>query len=410
MDRKDRKERKGRKALEILAPFAARLFPANPEEPKGLRDVVSETIVIYKAQHAYCSHPCVTKLANGDWLVAFCYSLQRQPPVIHPPNDPQFINVICRSSDQGQMWEQPRAAPNYDWYGVETPGIAQVSNGDVLLNQWRFLWYPLELAHKLWAAGQRRCFVVDSETFRWRAARTEEDWQRHPLPYARADGGAYVHISADNGRTWDLTVPLDIEPYQGAFSPKGAIELSNGELLLALGSHDYDPLAATFVVRSTDKGRSWGKPVEAARVPGRILSEPSVAETRSGKLLVMSRDEVTGHIHQSESLDGGYSWLHAKQLSLWGYPTHAIRLMDGRLLIIYGRRKAPLGIRAAVSEDEGQTWSEEIIIRDDMTDGNQGFNLGYPSVIEYGPERLFTAYYGEDADGVTCIQGTYFSL
>lgn len=372
--------------------------------------MASKTIILYKAQHAYCSHPCVTQLANGDWLVAFCQSIQRQPPVIHPPNDPQFVNLLCRSRDQGQTWEQPRVAPNYDWYGVETPGLAQVSNGDVLLNQWRFLWYPLELAKKLWTAGQRRIFIVDSETFRWRPAQNEHDWEQHPFPYARADGGAYVHISTDNGYTWELTAPVDIAPYQGAFSPKGAIELSNGDLLLALGSHDHDPLAATFVVRSTDKGRTWQKPVETARVAGHVFSEPSGVEARSGKVLVMSRDEVTGYIHQSESLDGGHTWLPARPLTLWGYPTHAIRLMDGRLLLIYGRRKAPFGIRAAVSEDEGQSWDDEIILRDNMTDRNQGFNLGYPSVLEHTPGKLFTAYYGEDTDGVTCIQGTYFSL
>jgi hypothetical protein len=31
-------------------------------------------------------------------------------------------------------------------------------------------------------------------------------------------------------------------------------------------------------------------------------------------------------------------------------------------------------------------------------------------VIEYEPGKLFTVYYGEDAEGVTCIQGTYWSL
>ncbi|MBI3243466.1 MAG: exo-alpha-sialidase [Chloroflexi bacterium] len=371
--------------------------------------VVTSSIIVYKAPHTYCSHPCVTKLANGDWLVAFSQGAPHPPPAIHPPNVPQFINLICRSRDQGRTWEQPRVAPNYDWYGVETPGLAQLSSGDVLLNQWRFLWYPLELAKKLWLNEQRRIFIFESETSRWRPAQTEADWAQHPFSYARADGGAYVHISTDNGYTWQTTVPVDITPYQGAFSPKGAIELSTGQVLLALGSHDYDPLAASFVVHSTDQGRSWQKPVEAARVSGRIFSEPSVVETRTGKLLVMSRDEATGYIHQSESVDGGPTWLPTRQLPLWGYPVHAIRLIDSRLLIIYGRRKAPMSIRAAVSEDEGQSWSDEIVIRDKLPDTDSGLNFGYPSVIEYAPGQLFTAYYAED-DGAICIQGTYFTL
>jgi len=371
---------------------------------------VFESIIIFKAAHTYCSHPCITKLANGDWLVAFCQSTQRRPPVIHPPNDPQFINLLCRSRDQGKTWKQPRVVPNYDWYGVETPGIAQISNGDVLLNQWRFLWYPLELAKKLWSTRGQQCFFYDPDTYHWRPARTEEDWEHHPYPYVRADGGAYVHISTDNGYTWDLSVPMDIAPYQGAFSPKGAIELGNGDLILALGSQKHDPLAASFVFRSTDSGRSWQKPVEAARIPGLIFSEPSVVAAQNDKLLLMSREEVTGYVHQSESPDGGAKWLPPKQLPFWGYPTHCIRLMDRRLLIVYGRRKPLYGIRAALSEDEGQSWGEEIVICDNLHDSHQGLNLGYSSAIEYAPGKLFTAYYAEDTDGVTCIQGTYFTL
>lgn len=369
----------------------------------------NRNVIIYKAPHTYCSHPCVTKLANGDWLVAFCQSVQRPFPTIHPPNDPQFVNLICRSRDQGKTWEQPRVAPNYDWHGVETPGIAQISNGDVLLNQWRFRWYPLELARKLWERGQP-IFVCNPHTHRWQPARTESDWQEHPYPYARADDGAYVHISTDNGCTWELTVPIDIAPYQGAFSPKGAIELRSGDLLLALGSHEHDPLAASFVVRSTDKGRSWQQPMEAARVPGLIFSEPSVVAVPSGKLLLISREEVTGYLYQSESPDNGFTWQPVKQLPLWGYPTHPICLSDDRILIVYGRRKVPYGIRGAVSEDEGQNWSAELIIHDQPYDSLQGLNLGYPSVIEFASGHFFTTYYAEDTDGVTCIHGAYFTL
>lgn len=366
-------------------------------------------ITIYKVTHTYASHPCVTNLSNGEWLVAFAASTQRHP-YLHPPEDPHFMNFITRSRDQGQSWEPPQVAPNYGWTGVETPGLRQLSTGDLLLNQWRFRWYPLGLARQLWRSGEEKIFICDASGRHWRPVQQEADWADHPFAWARADDGAYVQISRDNGHTWTETVPVDIAPYQGAFSPKGCIELANGDLLLALGSHDYDPLHTSFIVRSTDKGRSWQKPVAAAHQAGRVFSEPSVAETPSGKLLLMSREAVTGYVHQSESPDGGHTWRPVRQLPFWGYPTHCIRLHDGRMLIVYGRRKEPFGIRAAVSADEGQSWSDEIILRDDLAPTYQGHNLGYPSVIEYAPGKLFTAYYGEDTDGVTCIQGSYFTL
>ena len=366
---------------------------------------VGDSIVIYREPHSYCSHPCIARLANGDWLVAFSACTQRQP-YTHPPNDPQFINLVSRSGDLGASWEPPRVAPDYDWYGVEVPGIAQISSGDVLMNQWRFRWYPVELGKKLWSAGAQLCYIEDSETQRWRPADSEADWEKHGYPYTRADDGAYVHISRDGGATWELTVPLEIAPYQAAFSPQGAIESKNGDLLLALGSHDHDPHGASFLVRSLDQGRSWERPIEAARAEGLTFSEPSLAETRSGKLIVMSREENTGFIFQSVSSDQGATWAAPRQLPFWGFPTHCICMDDGRILIVYGRRKRPFGIRAAVSEDEGETWGGEVVLRDDLPNGN----LGYPSVIEYAPGQLFTAYYGEDAGGVTCIQGTYFTI
>ena len=124
--------------------------------------------------------------------------------------------------------------------------------------------------------------------------------------------------------------------------------------------------------KSAESEEDWGKPVEVARVEGLVFSEPSVA----------------------------------KRLPLWGFPIHCASLPDGRILIVYGRRKAPFGIRAAISEDEGRTWGEEIVIRDDLPNRN----LGYPSAIEYESGKLFTVYYGEDGKEVTCIQGTFLTV
>ena len=49
---------------------------------------------------------------------------------------------------------------------------------------------------------------------------------------------------------------------------------------------------------------------------------------------------------------------------------------------------------------------EEIVVRDDLPNGD----LGYPTTIEYEPGRLFVCYYGQEPDGVTCVQGTYVDL
>ncbi|MGH3441838.1 MAG: sialidase family protein [Nitriliruptorales bacterium] len=364
---------------------------------------------IHRDPNSYSSHPCVALLDDGSWLVAFSSS-RRQRPVRHPPDYPLLWNMVTRSTDRGRSWSAPEVVPGYDWLGVETPGITQISTGEVLLNQWRFHWYPLQLAREIHDERGTECFVYDRMRRTWRPVVSASDWDDHPFPYVRADDGAYVHISHDRGRTFDATVAVDVAPYRGAFSPKGAVELSNRDLLLALGSHDHDPYGASLVVRSSDRGQTWGKPVEAARNEGRVFSEPALCETRSGKLLLMSREEITGFVYQSESHDGGETWGEATELPVWGYPSHCLSLQDGRLVVVYGYRKQPFGIRARISADDGSTWGDEIVIRDDLSGAHDGWNLGYPSVIEYEPGQLFVAYYGEDGKGVTCILGSYLAV
>jgi hypothetical protein len=368
-----------------------------------------ETVIVRRAAHRYSSHPCIAALADGDWLVAFCETVQADP-YLHPPNDPRHLNMIVRSSDRGRTWDEARVAPGYDWYGVETPGLARLSTGEVLLNQWRFRWYPLELGHRLWAEGELDAFVCgpfnEPNAHGWFQARDEHDWERHPFPYVRADDGAYVHRSDDSGRTWTASASIDIGGFRGAFSPRGVVELPSGELVLALGSHDYDPAAASFVVRSKDRGLTWEAPVVVSRSADCVYSEPAAVVLQDGTLLVFSREEKRGYMHVSRSPDGGRSWSTPRPFPHWGYPAHAVALADGRLLVVYGRRRVPYGIRAAVSEDGGETWGDEIVIRDDLRNDN----LGYPSIIEYETGRLFTVYYAEDDAGTTCIQGTYFAV
>ncbi len=364
--------------------------------------------IVHRDAHAYSSHPCVASLDNGDWVVAFS-SGTRQARTFHPPDHPDFVNRLVRSGDHGAAWSDAEIVPAADWVGVETPGITQLSSGVTLLNQWRFRWYPTTEATSRWAHGDRSVFAYDPSSRRWAAATSANDWDRHPFEYARADHGAYVHRSFDRGLTWPETTSVSITPYRGAFSPKGACELANGDVLLALGSHDYDPLAACFVVRSTDRGRTWGHSVEAARRDDCTFSEPTLCCTASGKLIMLSREEQRGFLYQSDSHDDGFTWTKAEPFKHWGYPAHLVPLRDGRVLAVYGYRQSPFGIRAAISSDDGTTWGAEIILIDDVP-GTNGWNVGYPSAIEYSPGKIFIAYYAEDTNGVTCIHGLHLHL
>ena len=86
-------------------------------------------------------------------------------------------------------------------------------------------------------------------------------------------------------------------------------------------------------------------------------------------------------------------------------------LVDGRVLVLFGRRKPPHGTGHIVSKDDGETWSDEQILRDDSPIRD----LGYPVATEVEPGRIFTAYYftmddGNGFGGTRYIAGSTFVL
>jgi hypothetical protein len=158
-------------------------------------------------------------------------------------------------------------------------------------------------------------------------------------------------------------------------------------------------LHASFVLRSTDNGRSFGRPVCVSQESGRWFSEPALVQSSTGRLVCLSREEETGFLYQSDSLDDGISWSRARQLALWGYPAHIVALSGARLLVTYGRRRPPFSIRMAISDDDGATWGSELVVCDEFYNDN----FGYPTTVELEPGRLLTVYYGEDGDGTSSV-------
>jgi hypothetical protein len=86
------------------------------------------------------------------------------------------------------------------------------------------------------------------------------------------------------------------------------------------------------------------------------------------------------------------------------------------LTVVEGFRIIPPLCRKSIIIDEeskmaGYTIGDTVMIhkivaRDDLPNGD----LGYPTTIEYEPGRLLLCYYGQEPDGVTCLQGTYVDL
>src|SRR5262245_6426542 len=369
----------------------------------------AEHSILHKDPAAYCAHPQIVVAANDDWLVVF-NEAPRRAFVLHPPEDPEFRNVIIRSRDRGASWSAPRAVPSGAHLGTECAALTLLHDGSVMLHQWQFTWHPLAVARTL--PDQSNLTYPDRfmrgwldspehETSAYRRMAPEE-----LVPWVRGPGRTFARFSADHGASFDRTVGIDTTPFSGGYGMRRALQLPNGEIILPLS--DVPHYRSVFTVTSKDNGCSWGKPRLVAQQPGSQFEEPAILRTVSGKIVMVLRDNGTRRLHQVDSMDDGATWSAPRPLSVAGYPADLLDLGDDGLVMTYGWRLPDFGIRAVRSYDEGQTWQTDNVVR--IRGGLPGKNLGYPVTIAAGDGSLFSVYYGEDSDGVTSIMATRWEL
>jgi hypothetical protein len=130
---------------------------------------------------------------------------------------------------------------------------------------------------------------------------------------------------------------------------------------------------------------------------------PSTVRLDRKRLLTTVRTHTTEDKNWIEawlSTDNGASWKSVNRPApdtgrKSGNPPSLIKLRDGRLSLIYGRRAEPFGMHARLSRDGGETWSEEIHLRADAT----AWDLGYPRSVQRKDGKIVAAYYYTDAAG-----------
>ena len=93
-------------------------------------------------------------------------------------------------------------------------------------------------------------------------------------------------------------------------------------------------------------------------------------------------------IYRSEDNCQTWRFLSNPVKGQWN-PASLIKLADGRICLTYGWRSVPQGIRAKLSSDNGETWSDEIILRDD----GKSWDLGYPRSVQRPDGKIVTIYY-----------------
>lgn len=153
-------------------------------------------------------------------------------------------------------------------------------------------------------------------------------------------------------------------------------------------------------------GRENGFSIMPASV--RITENVLLAATRERRTSLNENGKtVSNWIDLYRSDDNGASWTPigrpVPETGKSGNPPAMIRLRDERLCLAYGNRTEPYRICVRLSEDEGNTWSDEIVLRDDG--GN--YDFGYPRMVQRSDGKVVIAYYyNDDPNGERYIAGT----
>ncbi|MBI3943785.1 MAG: exo-alpha-sialidase [Chloroflexi bacterium] len=223
------------------------------------------------------------------------------------------------------------------------------------------------------------------------------EWLRDAPPRKTAKP-IYLRHSTDGGDAWtDEQAVLPLPDFIGG-SPFGKmIQLPDGTLLM----HFYGRIAAepkqdtSYLWRSQDNGRTWGD----VSLIAAGFNETALLNLPSGKIIAMLRNAAAAQdVWQAESTDGGYTWSSPRRITNeQEHPADLIRLQSGRLLLTFGHRVPPYGVRALISHDNGASWDfdHKITLVNECT----GRDCGYPSSIQRQDGRIFTAYYAYESIG-----------
>lgn len=255
-------------------------------------------------------------------------------------------------------------------------------------------WSEAELFFKVPDRNMTGCSLLhlpDGRLMHMNGVSNSGDWQNLAM---------CVRFSEDNGRTWsdpELAAPGHTKRHQVIAGP---IITADGRIIQCCdagpGSHD-----GTAIHISDDNGRSWNDPWDGAAMPSfnEVESGSTIAgihagilELKDGSLMTLGRGntltdpEGRRHMPKSISKDGGRTWTYHRS----GLPPIdggqrlvLMRLKEGPIMLVSFTdhpQRTPekerglmfngsigYGMYVALSFDEGRTWP----VRKLMTDGTE---------------------------------------
>ena len=368
--------------------------PALERSTPGMKKQADLTI--YRDDMYYSAFPSLVVMKSGEILCAFRRAPNRRDlwkgNVSH--TDANSYLVLVRSKDGAKTWtKDPELIFAHPLGGSQDPCMVQLSDGSIVCTSYGWALLPPETVEKL------------------------QESLSHP-PYAFL--GGYMLRSEDGAKTWmgpfvpphvDLDGTTDaLGRPTPAYNRGAMMQGKDGKLYWAVCCNEH-PKARNSTVQllmSSDRGETWEYACPIADDEKVSFNETSLVETRRGDIVAFMRTaDFDDHLAVGRSTDRGksFKWEDGE---IVGHPYHALKLRDGRVLLVYGYRHVPYGIRARLLDPDCTNIADapELVIRDD----GGGGDLGYPWAAMLPDGTVLVAYYFNQDDGTRYIAGSILAL
>lgn len=215
-------------------------------------------------------------------------------------------------------------------------------------------------------------------------------------------GPSHFYYSYDRGTQWEGPYMLpDFETNGVATRPDYIIDGEQKLMAFLTVAKSNDREGRVMNVQTTDGGKSWEKISWIGPEPEGFEIMPASLRLSSSKILTVIRhrtgegkDLMTSYVSE----DNGKNWERlddpVSNTGRGGSPPALIELEDGRLVLSYTVRSNN-GSRVCIkfSDDEGETWSDEFVLRADGATAD----AGYPRMIRRRDGKLVVIYYWNNA-------------
>jgi len=352
-------------------------------------------IEIFK-DSTYNSFPNALTLKDGTVFVGFRNAPDWQRFGMETHLDPGSKAVFVTSKDNGCTWDNNTNIIYDDYvYGVQDPCLNLLKDGTIFAT-----FYMWKAFHK----NDVEALPTD--------IKLKDTW------IGRLDK-VYSIRTVDNGKTWDEPIPIQCLDDQRVALRGNGVELDNGEIIVPVyGVSTAEEAGKVTIIKTKDRGLTWTNISRISFSDKYNLEEPLIFKTKGGKLVAFIRtsrykDKKTyqgdknkaSPLVTCESYDDGRTWSEPVERNMYSpSPFHALQLSSGNVLVTYGYRYEPFGIRAFILNGECTNFDDvkEYVLRDDGLGGD----IGYTNSTQLNNGDILITYYYYEEDGIRYIAGT----